>query len=260
AGANVFTVLLGAKTGQWELVDQGINALQQANQLLKYSPVPVVAATVGYTLGGGCEIAMHAQHVRAAAETYIGLVEVGLGLVPAGGGLKEMLARWQKGVEGGPFAPSRHVFEIVAVATVAGSAPDAVQYRFLRKTDAVTLDRDRLLADAKADALALAEKKARGEWTPPEPATFRLPGPGGRLVLEQQAENLRLAGKASEHDVAVVSQLARVLTGGDHSPLDVLTEQDVLDLEREAFLHLLGTPKTQERIEVFLRTGKPPRN
>jgi 3-hydroxyacyl-CoA dehydrogenase len=260
AGANVFAVLLGARMGQWDMVDQAISALQQTNQLLKYSAVPVVAATVGYTLGGGCEIAMHAQHVRAAAETYIGLVEVGIGLIPAGGGCKEMLVRWQKGVEGGPFAPSRHVFEILAMATVATSAPDAVQYRFLRKTDAVTLDRDRLLADAKADALALAEKKARGEWQPPEPATFRLPGPGGRLVLEQQVENLRLAGKISEHDMVVAGQLARVLTGGDASPLDVLTEQDVLDLEREAFLHLLGTEKTQERIEVFLRTGRPPRN
>ena len=260
AGANAFGMLLGARMGQWEMVEQAISGLQQAHQLLKFSPVPVVAATVGYALGGGCEIAMHAQHVRAAAETYIGLVEVGLGLIPAGGGCKEMLARWQKGVEGGPFAPSRHVFEIVATATVAGSAPDAVQYRFLRKTDAVTLDRDRLLSDAKADALALAEKKTRGEWKPPDPATYRLPGPGGRLVLEQQAENLRLTGKVSEHDVVVASQLARVLTGGDHSPLDMLTEQDVLDLEREAFLHLLGTPKTQERLEVFLRTGRPPRN
>lgn len=259
-GANVFAVLVGAKMGAWDEIAKGINGLQQAHLRLKYSSVPTVVAPTGRTLGGGAEIVLHGQHVRAAAETYLGLVEVGLGLLPAGGGLKEMLARWQKGVEGGPFAPSRHVFEIVATATVATSAADAMRYRFLKKSDQITLDHDRLLADAKADAIALAEAKARGEWRPPEPPTFRLPGPGGRLVLEQQAENLRLQGKVSEHDALIASEVARVLTGSEHSPLDVLTEQDVLDLEREGFLKLLGTPKTQDRIETFLRTGQIIRN
>jgi len=260
AGANVFAVLLGARMGAWDEVEKGIGDLQQANLRLKYASVPTVVAPAGRTLGGGAEIVLHGQHVRADAETYLGLVEVGLGLVPAGGGLKEMLARWQKGVEGGPFAPARHVFEIVAVASVATSAADALSYRFLKKRDGITLDRDRLLTDAKADALALADAKARGDWRAPEPPTFRLAGPGGRLVLEQQAENLRLQGKVSAHDALIASELARVLTGGDHSPLDVLSEQDVLDLEREAFLRLLGTPKTQERIETFLRSGKIVRN
>jgi 3-hydroxyacyl-CoA dehydrogenase len=228
---------------------------------IKYSPVPVVVAPVGQVLGGGCEIVMHGQKVRAAAETYLGLVEVGLGLLPAGGGCKELLARWQTLTsERGPFAASRHVFEIVAVATVATSAADAMSYGFLRKTDAITLDRERLLADAKADALALAEAKAQGEWSPPEPPTFRLPGEGGRLVLEQQVENLRLQGKVSEHDAVVAGKLAYVLTGGGASANDTLTEQDILDLEREAFISLAGMPKTQERIETFLRTGRPVRN
>jgi 3-hydroxyacyl-CoA dehydrogenase len=261
AGANLAQVLMASRMRQFQLIERGSRALQQAMQGLKYSPVPVVVAPAGRALGGGCEIIMHGQHVRAAAETYMGLVEVGAGVVPAGGGCKEMLARW-RGLtrEGGPFPAVRHVFEIVAVATVSTSAAEAQQYGFLRRSDGITLDRDRLLADAKADALALADKRDRGEWRPPEPPTYRLPGAGGRLVLEQVAENLRLQGKASEHDLTVASKLAYVLTGGDCSPLDELSEQDILDLEREAFLSLCGMPKTQQRMEHLLRTGKPLRN
>jgi 3-hydroxyacyl-CoA dehydrogenase len=264
AGANVAQVLMAAKMRMWPVLEKAVSGLQQANQALKYSPVPVVVAPAGRALGGGAEIIMHGQHVRAAAETYIGLVEVGLGLVPAGGGLKEMLARWQTlsaaAGERGPFAASRHAFEIVAVATVATSAPDAVQYGFLKKSDAITLDRERLLADAKADALRLADAKARGEWQPPAASTFRLPGEGGRLVLQQQVDNLRLQGKISDYDAVVAGKLAYVLTGGNHSPLDTLTEQDILDLEREAFVSLAGNAKTHERIESLLKTGRPVRN
>lgn len=260
-GANLAQVLMAAKMRQWPLIEKAIVALQQANQALKYCAVPTVVAPAGRTLGGGCEIVMHGQHVRAAAETYIGLVEVGAGVIPAGGGCKELLARWQAmSPEHGPFGPSRHVFEFVAIATVATSAADAKQYGFLKKSDAITLDRERLLADAKADALALAEKKDRGEWQPPTPATYHLPGPGGRLVLEQVVDNLRLQGKASEHDAVVAGKLAYVLTGGNCSPLDTLTEQDILDLEREAFISLCGMPKTQARMEALLKTGKPLRN
>jgi 3-hydroxyacyl-CoA dehydrogenase len=261
AGANAAMVLMGAAMGQFQLIDQGVRNLQQAHLALKYSSVPVVVAPAGRALGGGCEIIMHGHHVRAAAESYIGLVEVGIGLIPAGGGCKEMLARWaQMAPEHGPFAAARHAFEIIAVATVSTSAAEARQYGFLRQTDAITLDRERLLADAKADALALADKRDRGEWKPPEPPTFRLPGVGGRLALVQGVDNLRLQGKVSEHDQVVASKLAYVLTGGDCSPLDVLTEQQILDLEREAFVSLCGMRKTQERIEYTLRTGKPLRN
>ncbi len=261
AGANLAQVLMAAKMRQWALLEKATSGLQQANLALKYSEVPVVVAAAGRALGGGAEIILSGQHVRAAAESYIGLVEVGAGLIPAGGGCKELLARWSTGTpDKGPFAASRHVFEIVAVATVATSAANARELRFLRKTDAITLDRDRLLADAKADALTLAEKKARGEWQPPTPPTFRLPGPGGRLVLEQVADGLRLQGKASEHDAVIAGKLAFVLTGGNTSPLDTLTEQDILDLEREAFVSLAGMPKTQARMEALLKTGKPLRN
>ncbi|HEX6818526.1 MAG TPA: 3-hydroxyacyl-CoA dehydrogenase/enoyl-CoA hydratase family protein [Ktedonobacterales bacterium] len=260
-GANLAQVLMAAKMRMWPILEKVTNAFQQANLALKYSEVPVVVAPAGRTLGGGAEIVMHGAKVRAAVETYIGLVEVGAGLIPAGGGCKEMLARWSSATpERGPFPASRHAFEIIAVATVATSAFDAQQYGFLRKSDTISLDRERLLADAKAEALALADAKAKGQWQPPTPPTFRLPGPGGRLVLEQVVDNLRLQGKASDHDAVVASKLARVLTGGDHSPLDTLTEQDVLDLEREAFVSLAGMPKTQDRMEALLKTGKPLRN
>jgi 3-hydroxyacyl-CoA dehydrogenase len=260
AGANIGLLVMAAKMGQWETIEQQVRGLQQLNLALKYSPVPVVVAAAGRALGGGCEFILHAQKARVAAESYIGLVETGVGLLPAGGGCKEMLARWSKSKEKGPFPVSRHAFEIIAVAAVSTSAAEAMEYRFLNKNDAITLDRERLLTDAKADAIALAEAKARGEWQPPTPPTFRLPGPGGRAVLEEQARGLALAGKVTEHDVVVAGALARVLTGGETWFGRELSEQDILDLEREGFLSLLGTEKTQERIVHTLTTGKPLRN
>jgi 3-hydroxyacyl-CoA dehydrogenase len=260
-GANLAQVLMASKMRMWPQIEKSVSALQQTHLALKYSRVPVVAAPAGRALGGGCEIVMHAHKVRAAAETYLGLVEVGAGVIPAGGGCKELLARMPElSPEKGPFAASRHAFEVVAVATVATSAADAVQYGFLRKSDGVTLDRERLLADAKADALALAAARDRGEWQPPVPPAFHLPGAGGRLVLEQVVEGLRLTGKASDYDAVVSGKLAYVLTGGDCSPLDTLTEQDILDLEREAFISLCGNAETQDRMEALLKTGKPLRN
>lgn len=261
AGANLLQAVMASKMRQWKLIDASIKNFQDANMALKFADIPVVAAAAGRALGGGCEIIMHCQHTRAAAESYIGLVEVGVGLIPGGGGCKEMLVRWSKGTpDRGPFGSSRHAFEIIAVATVSTSAREAQGYRFLRKTDNVTFDRDRLISDAKADAIALAEQAARGEWQKPTPATFQLSGRGARLALKQFAENLQLQGKASEHDVLVADQLAMVLTGGDCQPTQILTEQDILDLEREAFLTLIGTPKTQERIQYTLQTGQPLRN
>jgi len=267
AGANLFLVLMGARQGQWQMIENAINGLQQAHQMLKYSPIPVVAAPTGRALGGGCEVIMHCQHTRALAESYIGLVEVGVGVVPAGGGCKELLLRHGASVEsqlakktGGPFTPSRKAFETIAVATVSTSAVEAQELRFLRKTDAITINRDLLLRDAKADAIKLAEAKAEGKWQPAQPQLLLLPGVGARLVLEQQVENLLLTGKVSEHDAVVASHLARVLTGGDCSPITPVTEQQVLDLEREAFLSLSGMEKTQERMQAILMTGKPLRN
>jgi len=260
AGANIFALVMAAKSGQWETIDQQVRGLQDLNMAMKYSQTPVVVAAAGRTLGGGAEIVMHSSKARLAAETYIGLVETGVGLLPAGGGCKEMLARWARNREKGPFPPARHAFELIATATVSTSAAQAQEYRFMRKEDAITLDRERLLTDAKADAIALAEAKARGQWQPTTPPTFHLPGPGARAVLEEQARGLFLQGKATEHDLVVASQVARVLTGGETSFLREMSEQDILDLEREGFLSLLGTEKTQERIAYTLTTGKPLRN
>ncbi len=267
AGANVLLVLMGSRSGEWKMLENALNGLQRAHQLLKYSPIPVVAAPTGRALGGGCEIIMHCNHTRALAESYIGLVEVGLGLVPAGGGCKELLLRHgadvatqKAGKTGGPFTPVRKAFETIAFATVSTSAVEAQELRFLRKTDAITVNRDLLLRDAKADAIKLADAQAAGKWQPAQPQQLLLPGAGARLVLEQQVEGLLITGKISEHDAIVARHLARVLTGGDCSPVEPVTEQYVLDLEREAFLSLCGMEKTQERMQAILMTGKPLRN
>jgi 3-hydroxyacyl-CoA dehydrogenase len=267
AGANLLLVLMGSRQGEWKMLEDAINGLQQAHQLLKYSLIPVVAAPAGRALGGGCEIIMHSSHARAYAESYIGLVEVGVGLVPAGGGCKELLLRYGADLEtqlarktGGPFTPSRRAFEIISFATVSTSAVEAQEYRFLRKTDAITPNRELLLRDAKADAIRLAEAQAAGTWQPAKPTMMLLPGSGARLVLEQQIEGMLLTGKISQHDGVVGSRLARVLTGGDCSPVTPVTEQYVLDLEREAFLSLCSMEKTQERMQAILMTGKPLRN
>ncbi len=267
AGANLFLVLMGARQGEWKMLEGAVNGLQQVHQLLKYSSIPVVIAPAGRALGGGCEIIMHGHHARAFAESYIGLVEVGVGLVPAGGGCKELLLRHGASLEsqkagktGGTFTPSRRAFETIAVATVSTSAAEAQELRFLRKTDAVTINRDILLRDAKADAIKLAEAKDSGKWQPPQPQQLLLPGVGARLVLEQQVEGLQLTGKVSEHDAVVARHLARVLTGGECSPVTPVSEQYVLDLEREAFLSLCGMEKTQERMQSILTSGKALRN
>ncbi len=267
AGANVMLILMAAKSGEWKQIENAINGLQQAHQLLKYSPIPIVAAPTGRALGGGCEIVMHASHVRAHAETYIGLVEVGVGLIPAGGGCKEMLVRQGATVEmqkagktGGPFTPARRAFEIISFATVSTSAAEAQDLRFLRKSDAITVNRDLLLRDAKADALRLADAKDAGTWQPAPAPLLLLPGSGARMVLEQQIEGMLLTRKISEHDALIGQHLAKVLTGGDCSPVTPVTEQHVLDLEREAFLSLCGTEKTQDRIQSLLMTGKLLRN
>jgi 3-hydroxyacyl-CoA dehydrogenase len=190
-----------------------------------------------------------------------------VGLVPAGGGCKELLLRYGASLEsqlakktGGPFTPSRRAFEIIATANVSTSAVEAQELRFLRKSDTITTNRELLLRDAKADAIRLAEAREAGKWQAAQPTMMILPGPGARLVLEQQIEGLLFTGKVSEHDAVVGRHLARVLTGGDCSPVTPITEQQVLDLEREAFLSLCGMEKTQERMQAILMTGKPLRN
>lgn len=267
AGANLFLVLMGARQGAWQMLEDAVNGLQQADILLKHSPIPVISAPAGIALGGGCEIILHTHHTRALAESNIGLVEVGVGLIPAGGGCKELLLRhgasaerYKAGKASNPFIPSSHAFGIIALATVSNSAREAQDLRFLRQTDAVTINREALLRDAKADALKMAAAQEAGQWQTPQPQELLLPGPRARLLLEQQVENMLIAGKISEHDAVIGRHLANVLTGGNCSPEQPVTEQYVLDLEREAFLSLCGMEKTQARMEAMLTTGKPLRN
>lgn len=265
AGANLFLILMGSQQNRWDVIDEALQGLQQVHQLLKYSSIPIVAALAGRALGGGCEVVMHCNHTRALAESYIGLVETSVGLIPAGGGCKEMLLRYGATVEkapknGGPFTAPGRIFGIIAMATVSTSAIEAQELRFLQKTDVITINHDLLLRDAKADAIKLAEAQAAGTWQPPQPSSLLLPGPSGRLILEQQVENMLLTNKISEHDAEIGRHLARVITGGNCSPITPVTEQDVLDLEREAFLSLCGMEKTRERIQAVLTTGKPLRN
>ena len=257
AGFNLTLILMAARMRQWAQIERALKLFQDLNMAMKFSSFPVVVAAAGRTLAGGCEVMLHGAKARASAELYCGLVETGVGLIPAGGGCKELLLRSREIVaDRGPFTPVRHAFETIAYATVSTSAAEALKLGYLRDTDGVTLDRARLLHDAKADALALAETA----YAPPAPATLRLPGPGGRLAMEQQVDTLRQSGKISDHDAEIGRRLAHVLTGGNCSPLDDVTEQQILDLEREAFLSLCGTPKTLERIQHTLTTGKPLRN
>ena len=219
--------------------------------------MPVVGAPSGMALGGGCEILLHCSAVQAHSETYMGLVEVGVGLLPGWGGCKELLARMQANpkLPRGPLPAVAKAFEVISTAQVSKSAAHAQGLGFLRPTDGVTMNRDRLLFDAKAKVLALAEG-----YQPPKPAEYRLPGPGGRVALDLAVDGFAAQGKATPHDVVVSKAVARVLTGGDADPLDTLTEDDVTALEREGFMTLVRNPASLARTEHMLATGKPLRN
>ena len=258
AGANLMLLLLEAQEGNWEDVDLMIRTFQGATMALKQSDVPVIVAPAGLTLGGGCEIVLHAAQVQAASEAYIGLVEVGVGLIPAGGGTKEMLARAMDAAPPGadPLPFVQRVFETIGFAKVGTSAPDARAIGYLRSGDVITMNRDRLVADAKAAALARAHS-----YRPAQPRqAIRV---GGESVLAALKLGVHLAwraGRISDHDALIGRKLARILAGGDLKHPATVTEQQVLDLEREAFLSLCGERKTLERIAHTLKTGKPLRN
>jgi len=222
--------------------------------------VPVVVAPAGLTLGGGCEISMHGDRVQAAAETYMGLVEVGVGLIPAGGGTKEMVARAAEQMPPGTtdyLPPIQRAFETIAFAKVSASGPDAQRIGYLAPTDAFTMNRERLIADAKRHAL----ERVRDGYQRPVPRTA-IPV-GGDAVLAPLKLGVHLAwraGRISDHDALVGRKLATIMAGGNLPHATTVSEQALLDLEREAFLSLLGERKTQERIQHTLKTGKPLRN
>jgi len=257
-GANVMLLLLEAQEGNWDEVDLMVRAFQGATMGLKCADVPVVVAPAGLALGGGCEIVLHGSRVQAAAESYIGLVEVGVGLIPAGGGTKELLARAMEAApaDGDPLPHVQRVFETIGFAKVSTSGPDAKRIGYLRDGDAITMNRDRLLAEAKAEALQLAK-----DFTPSQPrAAIRVGGEGVLAALKLGVHLAWRAGRISDHDAVIGRKLAWILAGGNLTHPSTLTEQQVLDLEREAFLSLCGERKTLERIAHTLKTGKPLRN
>jgi 3-hydroxyacyl-CoA dehydrogenase len=261
-GANIILMLMEAQEENWEELDIMARVFQQSTMSLRYSPKPVVVAPFQMVFGGGCEMVLHADRVRAAAETYIGLVEVGVGIIPAGGGTKEMLVRALDSipkdmVDADPFPFLKRAFETIALAKVATSAEEARSFGFLGADDTVSMNGDRLIADAKKEVLALA---ASGYVQPQQRTDILALGMPALATLKLGIHQMKRAGYISDHDALIGEKLARILTGGDLNHETRVSEQYLLDLEREAFLSLVGTRKTQERLAHMLKTGKPLRN
>jgi 3-hydroxyacyl-CoA dehydrogenase len=259
-GANLMLLLVTAQEGEWDDIHMAVRQFQNVNMAIKYAPGPVVAAPQGMALGGGCEISLHSARIHAAAEAYIGLVETGVGLIPGGGGTKEMLIRASEHAAGAEdldlFHALKPIFENIAMAKVSTSGEEARSMGFLRRSDLIAMNRDRQVADAKATALALVREG------------YRLPAPAEVRVLGEEflsaaklAIHMLVRGEfASEHDAVVSRKLAYILAGGSITAPQLVSEQYLLDLEREAFVSLCGERKTQERIAHTLKTGKPLRN
>ncbi len=259
-GANLALMLERARNGDWKALEAMISAYQRANMGLRLSPKPVVTAPTGMTLGGGCEIAFGADHICAAAETYIGLVEVGVGLIPAAGGVKEMAIRCLEGVpldtDAEPFPHIKRAFETIAYAKVSENAAHAKQLGYLREADTVSINQAHHLHDAKQLVLAMA---AEG-YQEPQPRQVFVLGEAGLDRLRSEIDLARRAGHLSDYDVKILNQLAYVLCGGELSTPQSVSEDYLLELEREAFLRLCGEEKTHQRIEYTLKTGKPLKN
>jgi 3-hydroxyacyl-CoA dehydrogenase len=246
-GANLMQVLLAAQEGEWDELDAAVRRFQSAAMAFKYAPRPVVAAPFGMTLGGGLEVALHAGRIQASAETYMGLVEVGVGVIPAGGGCKEMLLR---------LGDPKRAFELIGFAKISESAAQARDLGFLRASDGISMNRERLLGDAKAAALAMVPS-----WSPGVPREdVPVAGEAGYALLKMGVKLALEGGFISEYDALIGDKLAYVLSGGRLTGTQQVTEQYLLDLEREAFLSLCGNLKTQERMQHMLKNGKALRN
>lgn len=258
AGADLSMILALVAAGAWERLEEAVRAFQDISLRIRQSPFPVVAAPFGLTLGGGCEFSLHADAIQAHAETYMGLVEVGVGLIPAGGGTTEVVFRFTSELasyeEADLFEAVKRAFQLIAMAKTSTSALDARKLGFLRDRDRITMNRDRLLADAVARVAELAP-----DYVPAPPRVVTALGNEALGNLRYAAWAMREAGQISEHDARIAHELAYVMAGGD-GPRRPVTERDLLDLEREAFLRLLGTPETQQRMKYTLETGKPLRN
>jgi len=259
-GANLFGVVMAAGQGQWEQLRAMIKGYQSATQRMKYAGVPVVAAPYGMTLGGGLELCFGCDAVQAAAETYTGLVEVAVGLIPGGAGTMNMLWRALEGVPQGATVDTSalvtQVFKNIALANVATSAVEAQHFGYFRKTDGVSFDRARQVHEAKQRAIGMAESG----YHAPTPRAFVLPGDSGIATLNMMVDALHAGGLASEHDAKIARKLAEVLCGGRSGATHEVTEQEILDLECEAFLSLCGEAKSQERMQYMLMNNKPLRN
>ena len=259
-GANLLLVVMSASQKQWEPIKEMVKGYQYATQKLKYSRVPVIAAPYGMTLGGGLELCMGAGHVQAAAETYSGLVEVGVGLIPGGAGTMNML--WQalesipEGTNVGTYEFVTQTFKNIALAKVATSAEEAKSLGYFRKADGVSFDRARQVYEAKRRVIGLAESN----YHPPAPRAYKLPGESGIATLGMMVDTLVAGGYASEHDAKIARKLAHVLCGGIGGATRDVTEDEMLELEREAFVSLCGEPKSQERMQFMLMNNKPLRN
>lgn len=259
-GANLMLMLMEAEDENWDLIERIVKQFQDVNMRMKYLSRPVVAAPHGQTLGGGVEVCFPAALVQAAAETYMGLVEVGVGLIPGGGGTKELLLRHLATVPSGANVDIQplvnRTFEIIAMAKVSTSAADAKKLGYLRPHDRISINRDHLVYDAKQ---AVLELDARG-YRPPVPQKVRVVGEPGAAVMKLAAYTMRQGGYITDHDLKIAGKLADVLAGGKVPAGTEVTEQYLLDLEREAFLSLIGEPKTQARMQHMLVKGKPLRN
>jgi 3-hydroxyacyl-CoA dehydrogenase len=261
AGANIMLLLLAAQEEEWDDINLMISTFQKAVMRVRYSAVPVVTAPYGLTLGGGCETSMHGDHTQAAGETYIGLVEVGVGLIPAGCGTKEMTMRAmdaaKRAPDADPLAFLKKTFELIGMGKVATSAQEARDWGILRQSDGISMNGDRLIADAKQEVLNLA---ASGYVQPNERTDILALGEAGQAAMKLALHMMRQGGYISDHDQLIGKKLAKVMSGGDLNHQTLVSERYLLDLEREAFLSLCGERKTQERIAAMLKTGKPLRN
>ncbi len=267
-GANLMLVLVGAQEQEWDELHMAVKQFQNINLAIKYAPKPVVVAPQGMALGGGCEVSLHGAKIQAAAEAYIGLVEAGVGLIPGGGGSKEMLIRANEHAAGGEdldlFHALKPVFETIAMAKVGTSAEECRELGYLRREDGVSMNRDRLVADAKEAALALVRggyKPLAASWQEGAQTTqIKVLGEQFLAAAKLAIHMMLRGGYASEYDAHVGRKLANILAGGPLTSPQMVSEQYVLDLEREAFVSLCGEKKTQERIAHTLKTGKPLRN
>jgi 3-hydroxyacyl-CoA dehydrogenase len=261
AGANIMLLLLAAQEEEWDDINMMVAALQRTVMRLRYSPKPVVTAPYGLTLGGGCEISMHGNRVRAAAETYMGQVEVGVGLIPAGCGTKEMTTRAMdaaaKVPDADPLAFLKKTFELLGMGKVATSAQEARAWGFLRESDSISMNGDRLIADAKQEVLNL---NASGFVAPVPREDILVLGESAQAAMKLALHMMKRGGFISDHDELIGKKLANVMSGGNMNHSTRVSEQYLIDLEREAFVSLCGERKTQERIAAMLKTGKPLRN